>query len=266
MEPVKRTQLLSMDLDEVSLVGRGDDPHAHVVISKADTQKNHDDNDDDATLRQHTEDSEDSDMSDGEIRKDDLPPEVVEYIEGLEDIAAGVLGLDDEAAYEGDEEEVGKSDDFYMVEDEDDEDLESIMKSHPEIAEAIRKADERAAYAEAVAKAERDARIHREMIEKADRLVMISDDRDSLADLLKTLYDVAPNEAEQVEKMFAAANAQIRESNLFTEVGKAAGPSDEVKAKAAEIAKSDSSLTHEQAVARVYETNPHLYTDAVKEA
>lgn len=260
----RKKQILAMDLDEVSLVGNGDNVQAKVVISKAaDTDKNTDQLSDTTTLLT-TEDSEDSDMPD-ETPTDDLPTEVVDYVEGLEELVASAI----DAGFLGDLDDDGEDD---LVDDEPElvgvsksYDVEDIMKSNPEIAAIVKAAEERAETAEAIAKHERNVRVEREMIEKASSLTFISDDRDDLASLLRSLYENVPEEAEAVEKLFRSANSQLRESAIFKEVGSGLpGLSDPVRSATEAIRKEQPELTTEQAEALAYERNPHLYTDELK--
>jgi len=261
----RKKQILSMDLDEVSLVGNGDNVEAKVVISKAaESDKNTVDGTNATTLLT-TGQSEDNQMPD-ETTNVELPDEVVDYVEGLEELVstaidAGFLGdiVDDE------DEDVEVDDDDLVLSKSADFEVEDILKSNPEIAAIVKAAEERAEVAEAIAKHERNVRVEREMIEKASSMTFISDDRQTLADLLRNLYEYVPEEAEVVEKLFRAANSQLREGAIFKEVGSGLpGLSDPARAAAEAIRKEQPELTAEQAEALAYERNPHLYTDELK--
>lgn len=264
--PKKLVRIDSMELDELSLVGSGDDPMAHVVISKAaPDDKNTAGGDSPATMTT-TLTSED-DMPNGEentqeIDLDALPEDVRAYITEMEDVveqALAALGDDDgdedgadEDADEREPELVGKS-------------ADEILKANPELAAIVKSANERAENAEAIAKAERDRRVEHEMIEKAAALPMIGD-RDELASVLRKLYETAPDEAATVEKMLRTANAQLKESALYSEVGKSSpGLSDPTASGVAEIRKAHPELTAEQATDRYFSENPSAYAAHIRE-
>lgn len=208
-----------------------------------------------------------------EISKDDLPPEVAEYITALEDtveattealaaedpeFAAAVAGEDfdmsDEPQYEIDAD--------YEVEVDVDDVADAVLaKADPAIREMVAKAEARAEQAEAIAKAEREARRDREFVAKAQTLPMISTDSGRLAQLLKAAEDyLDPEDTAELVSILEKANAAIAESNLFAEVGTSVAKSTpSLDAAAAEIRKGAPELTYEQAVARALDTNPDLY-------
>lgn len=267
-EPLVRID--SMELDELSLVGSGDDPMAHVVISKAaPDDKNTAGGDSPATMTT-TLTSED-DMPNGEentqeIDLDALPEDVRQYITEMEDVveqALAALGDDgDEDEDEGSDSEkelvgVGKAAPAPSVDE--------ILKSNPELAAIVKSANERAENAEAIAKAERDRRVEHEMIEKAAALPMIGA-KDELAAVLRKLYETVPEEAATVEKMLRTANAQLKESALYSEVGKSSpGLSDPIASGVAEIRKAHPDLTAEQATDRYFSENPSAYAAYLRE-
>lgn len=263
VSPVEKFRLSDLDLDEISFVGSGDDPHAHMLIAKAAPEENRrpvvkierpksrEDVGKSSTLTPSN--SPEGRMTE-EISKDDLPQEVVDYIEALEGTIDSLMEGDDDG---DDGVDVGKSD----------PDVDEILKANPALQEIVKAANERAEAAEAIAKAERAERVRRDMISKADSLVMISDNKEDLATLLGALYEKAPEEAEQVEKLFRAADEQIRKSDLFKEIGKSSvGTStSSVEGIAAELRKSDPTLSVEASIAKAYEQNPSLYDQALKE-
>lgn len=253
----KKTAIVAMELDEISLVGSGDDPTAHMLISKAREKNTGDDQGADTLQDQHA-DPEDDGM--GVINKDDLDPEVAEYIDGLEEIAKGVLGLDDDNLDDDEDETIEEADD-----DGSDDDTEAILKANPALAEIVSKA--RADAAEAISKAQAlEAAAERsEAISKAQALPHIQGERDELADVLQAIAKADPELSKQVEKLLTAANAAIAASPLFSEIGKDIGPSDEIAAKAAEIKKAHPEFTDEAAISAVYEANPDLYAKALRE-
>lgn len=269
----KRTRIDAMNLDEISTVWSGDDPEALIVISKADPNGQHMSNegtDVAGTLPVNTNPVEEN-MPPEMINKDDLPDDVVEYIEGLEEIAADKLGLFDLG---DDHTDVSKNDPGDEDDDDDDvgDDVDSILKSNPVLAGIIKEAqdaataaEKRAEAAEAIAKAEQERRVEAEMIAKAESLSMITQDKSELAGLLGTLYKSDPETASKVEQILKAADAQLREAGLFEEFGKSGtGLNSEVEAAAAEIRKANPEMTPEQAAAAAYEANPSLYDNELR--
>lgn len=262
--PVKKTKILAMDIDETSLVGIGDDPEARVVVSKS-YDKNHRENDSRDTINNTSYGTAEDLMPDEQTQDDEtvdidfesLPKDVQDYIGFLEDNVE--LPEEDDIDTDDTEKElagVGKSAD-------DDE----ILKEYPEIAERLRKADERVERAEAIAKAEQRHRIRKEMIAKAEAMPFIAGTTDERADLLEKLHDFDTEIADEVESLLSKANSAISEGSLFKEFGSAAsGLSDPVAAKAAELRASDPSLTEAQAITKAYEDDPSLYSDHLKGA
>lgn len=246
-----------MVLDFVSLVPAGDDPMASVVISKI----------------APTTEPQESPM--GDISKDDLPDEVVEYIEGLEtevetltkqaETDAATITARDASLAEKDEQ-------IAKMAPKDDEAAEAISKSalekmDPGTRSIIEKmqADSKA-QAEQIKKAA-DAEAERVALSKAEAMPMIAEDRSALGGLLRRLSDaLTPEDSAEVEKILKSANEQIAQGNLFASLGTGGGEvtmSASVEKAAEAITKADPSLTKEQAIAKAYETNPDLLREAM---
>lgn len=246
-----------MQLDFVSLVAAGDDPMAQVVIAKA------------APSSDESNGSQEANMGEN-IAKDDLAPEVVAYIEGLE------TEVDTLSKQVEDSETVitDLTDTLSKMAPKDDEAAQAIEKSllakaDPAIRELIEKSQADAREAQQIAKAERDARLEREFISKAETLPMITTDKASLGGLLRRISDaLSPEDSAEVEKMLRAANEQIEKSNLFDTFGSGGANhtvSASVEAAAESIQKGDPTLTKEQAIAKAYETNPGLLAEAMNQ-
>ena len=200
------------------------------------------------------------------ISKDDLPEEVVEYIDALED---HVEEQDEAIAKMSQELSAAKAGAVAGEVAKEDADLSVILeKADPAVAAVIRKQDEALKAAEARIAKQEEADTERTMLAKAERLPMITTDKDDLAGLLKQAYATSTEFGEKLEQLFKAANEQITQANLFTEVGKVGAQgtvSQSVESAAAELRKADPTLTPEQALASVYETNPALYEESLKE-
>lgn len=263
----ERWRLRDMDLDEISLVRSGDDPTAEVVIAKSahpDNDKSADDGHSSSTLHDHEPPREDHDMGD-EIKKDDLPAEVVEYIEALEGVVESLIEGGEDDSFEEEDGDLSKSGD----EDGADFDLHDLAKSAPEVYAVIAKAQadadaamKRAEAAEAIAKAEVDRREREEAIAKAAALPMINDNKEDLAEDLLALRKANPALADKMEALLSTANTQIAKSNIFTEFGKSGATTTiekSVEAKVEELRKANPALTREQAEVMVYESDPSLY-------
>lgn len=203
------------------------------------------------------------------IKKEDLPAEVVEYIDSLE-AHADTLEADLEAATTQVDTLTKERDDLVAkgaVSDieKGDADLTAILaKADPAVAAIITKqaADLKTA-TEAIAKAA-DERTTTTMVAKAAALPMISETPTELGEVLKTAYGVSDEFGTQVEGLLKAANTQIAQGNLFASFGKSGAEvtvSASVDAAAAELRKGDPSLTREQAITKAYEQNPALYAE-----
>lgn len=268
-----KKRITKMDLDEISMVSRGDDPEADIVISKAAPEKSTSSGDHSATLTgtrsvQTTEVH--PDMADEfNIHKEDLPSdEWREYVEGLEEIAVDALGLSEDGEIEDD-----YDDDFEVWMEEEpvlvgkSASEEDIFKAHPELAERIAKAEQDAEEAIAKAEAEEDKRIHREMIDKAATMPHLGTGVEEMADLLFDLEKSDPDLADRVVKVFRSSSARLENADLFDEIGKSGeGAGDSVlEGAVTEIMKADGELTREQAIVKAMELNPSLYDNQIKE-
>lgn len=200
------------------------------------------------------------------IKKEDLPTEVVEYIDALE---AHVDDLDETIAKQDEDITALKSGKAVDDVSKADADLSEILKSaDPAVAAVIRKqADDNKALAERIAKQE-NADTDRTMIAKAAALPHVGNEDHSVTDVLKGAYAVSTEFGESVEAILKSANEQIETSDLFKELGGGGATSTiakSVEAAAAEIRKAEPTLTQEQAIAKAYETNPALYAESLKE-
>lgn len=207
------------------------------------------------------------------ITKEDLPVEVVEYIDALEthteqieaelekSVAAvvSVTKERDDLAAKVTTSDIEKGDGDFAV---------LLEKADPAVRAILtkQKAD-LATQAEKIAKAE-DAALTGSMIAKAANLPMISESKNELGDILKTAFGVSVEFGEKVESLLKAANNQIASANLFGAIGTAGGSStisSSVETIASELRKGDPSLTNEQAISRAFDQNPALYGEYMAE-
>ncbi len=207
------------------------------------------------------------------ITKDDLPAEVVSYIDSLEaavdDLTEKVTKAEQEVQKAQKEAQDAK--DISKIDQTDPKAVfeAALAKADPMVAAVMKRQQEQLDEAERVAKAERDARLTAQYVSKAEALPMISEDKAGLATLLRTMADkLTPEEVEKVETILKAANEQIAKGDLFSEFGKGGAETTiakSVEAQAAELRKNNPKLTKEQAIAQVYEDNPDLYLAELKE-
>jgi hypothetical protein len=295
-------RLTDMEFDEISLVTRPANQLSKVVLFKSDTpeqehmtseneqqdevekakgdkmpeelkrrfgidDESEDDEDEDEMKKakmppaMDDEEDEEDDMDkmygSKKMKKDDvidLPSEVYEYIEALE--AANSEMSDQLEKFAAEESEAVDTD---------------ILKSaDPQIVAIVKAAEDRAAAAEKIAKAERDFRLEREFIGKAAELSALPAEAEAFGKVLKSVAE-AVDEAtfDTLMTVLTAANEGISTGNLFAELGKASafdndGPTGEINKAAARLIEANPGLTHEQAVAKAVDANPSLYNEYLR--
>jgi hypothetical protein len=166
--------------------------------------------------------------------------------------------------------------------DPDDDEKEEVDKS--DLSPAVRRrleklekaeedAKERVEKAESLAKAERDIRVNREFVQKAEQFGSLSQDPLELGPVLKAAHDSMPEEQYTVlETVLKAADDQVRQSGLFKEQGRGgegrreSGDSFEKLQKAAqELRKSDPSMTAEAALDAAMQADPDMQAQYLAE-
>lgn len=200
----------------------------------------------------------------GKMKKDEtaeveVPAEVIEYIEALESANEELMASIEKMEAEKQAEQA-------QVEEE-------ILKSaDPRLVEIVKAAEERAAAAEAIAKAERDFRLEREFVAKAAELEALPVKADEFGMLLKSVADVLTEEQyDAIWNVLTAANASIAKSAMFGEVGKSSatsdgdGPMNIIEKAAARLMNDEPNLTKEQAIAKAVAADATLYTQYIRE-
>lgn len=149
-----------------------------------------------------------------------------------------------------------------------------LAKSEQEriaLAEQLNEVRAQLAKTEAIANAEREARLQREYLAKAESYSHLPGlSKDELATVLRAV-DGNPEVAEKLTTLLSAANASIAKSELFRERGSSAGNTGsgsafaKMEQMAQALAKEDSSLTTAKAWAKVQRDNPELYQQYVSE-
>jgi chromosome segregation ATPase len=253
----------------VSLVAAGDDPLAQVVISKAAAP---DDKRTEADAGASTLSSTDltEETAVATINKSDLAPEVVAYIDGLEAEVDTLSSQVEKAEQDIEtlkaehEETKGLLAKSSPTDDAAQEEITKslLAKADPAVRALIEKQQADLKRTEAIAKAEREARLEREYVAKAEALPMLAEDKAKMAGVLRAAADaLTPEQNETLTTVLKAANEQIAKSNLFGTFGVGGGESTiskSVTAKVEDLRKADPSLTVEQATVKVYEQNPDL--------
>lgn len=295
-------RLTDMEFDEISLVTRPANQLSKVVLFKSDTpeqehmtseneqqdevekakgdkmpeelkrrfgidDESEDDEDEDEMKKakmppaMDDEEDEEDDMDkmygSKKMKKDDvidLPSEVYEYIEALE---AANSEMSDQL-------------EKFAAEESEPVDTDILKSADPQIVAIVKAAEDRAAAAEKIAKAERDFRLEREFIGKAAELSALPAEAEAFGKVLKSVAE-AVDEAtfDTLMTVLTAANEGISTGNLFAELGKASafdndGPTGEINKAAARLIEANPGLSHEQAVAKAVDANPSLYNEYLR--
>lgn len=215
-----------------------------------------------------------------EITKNDLPTEVKDYIDALEERVEeldGDVGKSDEALAEViRENDVLKGEalgDKLAKSDSDEAFTEAISKADPatrailesqrtqlQTAEAaIAKSAADATEATMVAKSAELTHVH---VEKAD------DDDEGMVGILKTAYGVSAEYGDQLFEVLKRTSDLVEQGDLFSELGAGGGSTviaKSAEAQAAALRKEDPELSEEEALAKIYTDDPALYEQAKQE-
>jgi len=186
-------------------------------------------------------------MSD--IDFDALDPTVKEYVEKLED---ALLESRDELAK------------AYAKVEADEVQEDDILKSaDPAVQQFVEELRKQAEEAQSIAKAEREARLQREFVEKAEAFDNLPTNTEDLGALLKAIHEVVDTETfGKVEELLRTSDELIGKS-AWDEIG--SGMSTPGADKIEELAKAhqqEHGGTFEQAYAEVLIANPSLYEEA----
>jgi len=142
--------------------------------------------------------------------------------------------------------------------------VEEICKQHDA---AIQKAAE----LEEILKAERDERLRRDFVEKAEKeYANLPGTPVELGLLLKSLNDLDSDVAEKVEDVFKSVNAQLESGDILAEVGSAAVEAEttawgRIEKQAADMVAEGTVSSKAAAISKVLELNPKLYSEYLKE-
>ena len=142
--------------------------------------------------------------------------------------------------------------------------VEAICKQHEA---AVQKAAE----LEEILKAERDERLRRDFVEKAEKeFSNIPGTAAEIGILLKSLNDLDVEVAEKVESIFKAVDAQLSNSAALEEIGSPASDIEmsawgKIEKQAEELITKGVVSSKAAAISKVLEINPALYSEYLKE-
>ena len=182
------------------------------------------------------------------VKKDEEVESMLNYIEALESANESLMAKLDEA----DEESV--------------EEYDHILKgADPEIVELFKAAEERAAVAEEIAKAERENRLQREFIEKAATYDSLPVETATFGIVLKDASESMDADTyDALTTVLAAANEAISQGGLMSEIGvtksfDAGSGMGRIEQVASVLQAENTDLTREAAIAKAVTDDPSLY-------
>jgi hypothetical protein len=226
-----------------------------------------------------------------------LPPDVVQYIQQLEQALDQLTGGDDSGQQDGSDDssssgsDSGSSDDntkknpfgksletsgmdetTFLTElakslDDEGADREAVNKA----LEIVGKAEQRAKAAEEIAKAERDLRLEREFVAKAAEFNLPVKSADLGPVLKRAAENLEEDDFKTIIKCLRAASASEDYGvNLYGEVGKRGGGDNadilsSVEAAAQEIVGKSADVTTEAATLQVLMENPRAYDEYMRD-
>ena len=170
------------------------------------------------------------------------------------------------------DEAIAKNAEFTKAADGKEDESDDLMKNaDPALVEMIRKADQRAEAAEKIAKAERNQRIEKEFVAKAEDLPHLGEEPETLGAMMRTISEAVDDETyEKLDFLLKAAEAKLNESSLFKELGgSGTGTTGDAYAQLEAIAKSiqerDTLDSYEAAFDKAMDERPELYERYLEE-
>lgn len=263
-------RLTDMEFDEISLVTRPANQLSKVVLYKSgdiempeaeDEVFDLDDTLDKGGYKKDDDDESETDRivdedeailrlkeSKKKVKKDEEVESMLNYIEALESANESLMAKLDEAGEESVEE------------------YDHILKgADPEIVELFKAAEERAAVAEEIAKAERENRLQREFIEKAATYDSLPVETATFGIVLKDASESMDADTyDALTTVLAAANEAISQGGLMSEIGvtksfDAGSGMGRIEQAASVLQAENTDLTREAAIAKAVTDDPSLY-------
>ena len=154
--------------------------------------------------------------------------------------------------------------------DEDDDMMKGLA---PEARALVEKALSKAEESEKKLAKMEDDRLEQAFISKAAKLDHLPADAETLGPILKrmSMKQIGDEDFDQIHKLLSGVNEVLKSSEIFKSIGHGgamikSGAEAELDTKAAELMKSDSSLTREQAATKAMEQHPELYAKYLRES
>ena len=263
-------RLTDMEFDEISLVTRPANQLSKVVLYKSgdmdmpeaeDEVFDLDDTLDKGGYKKDDDDESETDRivdedeailrlkeSKKKVKKDEEVESMLNYIEALESANETLMAKLDEAGEESFEE-------YYHI----------LKGADPEIVELFKAAEERAAVAEEIAKAERENRLQREFIEKAATYDSLPVETATFGIVLKDASESMDADTyDALTTVLAAANEAISQGGLMSEIGvtksfDAGSGMGRIEQVASVLQAENTDLTREAAIAKAVTDDPSLY-------
>ena len=191
--------------------------------------------------------------------KDELPKDILETLAGI----AGYGYPAPEVEKSATESKVMKDDgslDLAAVPEDLRPAIESLWKDREE---SLRKVQE----LEAVIKAEHDRQLTKEFVAKAGEFRNLAIRPEDLGPVLKRISEASAEDYKLVESVLKAANEALEANRLLDEIGSGvamSGSAGQLDARAKELTQK-SNISYEQAVDRILQENPELYTQYLTE-
>jgi hypothetical protein len=138
-----------------------------------------------------------------------------------------------------------------------------------EMKESVEKLFKQMTDAQALIKKADEDRLTAEYIEKAKALKNISQKPEEFGVILKQITQAAPEQAKVLYEVLKAADASLGKAGLFAEIG-TSGNGEATTAwgkieKSAEVMAAKDKITKAEAISKILEENPALYTDFLNE-
>lgn len=188
-----------------------------------------------------------------ETLAEQVPDEVLAYIEELETQVTDLTKRLDDAGVPTDDDPIAKA----------------LSTLDPSVAEIFKAQTTRLEAAEKSLAEEKIAKANATWISKAQEYTNVVDDPTAFGQVLREVADQKPELATAIEAVLKAANERVEKGSLFAEFGQNSGLSTDLDTRIATLTKSytdaDPKLTEELARADVWERNPDLYQAHVEE-
>jgi hypothetical protein len=148
---------------------------------------------------------------------------------------------------------------------------EEMKSTVEQLCKAQDVAIQKAAELEEILKVERDERLRRDYVEKAEKeFSSLPGTSVEIGLLLKSLNDLDKDAAEKVEGIFKSVNAQLESSRILEEVGSPAVEAEvtawgRIEKQAESMVAEGTMASKAAAIAKVLELNPKLYQEYLEQ-